>query len=73
MGRKVLADILEKRSESAKLEKYWTGLDLCEGTQAVPNDLDFWIAVLEREGSLPKGKLKAAGLLFQPNADAKSN
>ena len=40
------------------------------GAQAVPRDLDFWIGVLEREGSLPKGKLKAADLLFDPNADA---
>ena len=36
-------------------------------------DLDFWIGVLERDGSLPKGKLKAADLLFDPSANTKSN
>ena len=39
----------------------------------VERDLEFWIDVLEREGSLPKGKLKAADLLFQPDARRKSN
>lgn len=73
VARKVLASILSKRGENADLAKYWTGFGLREGAQAVPRDLDFWIAVLEREGSLPKGKLKAADLLFQPNAEAKSN
>jgi len=72
-ARKVLASILSKRGENAELAKYWTGFGLREGAQAVPRDLEFWIAVLEREGSLPKGKLKAADLLFQPNAEAKSN
>jgi ABC-type nitrate/sulfonate/bicarbonate transport system substrate-binding protein len=72
-ARKVLAGILEKRGENAELAKYWTGFGLRPGAQAIPRDLDFWIAVLEREGSLPKGKLKAADLLFQPNAEAKSN
>jgi hypothetical protein len=65
-ARKVLASILSKRGENAELAKYWTGFGLREGAQAVPRDLDFWIAVLEREGSLPKGKLKAADLLSSP-------
>ena len=72
-ARKVLAGILEKRGENAELAKYWTGFGLRPGAQATERDLDFWIDVLEREGSLPKGKFKAADLLFQPNGDAKSN
>ncbi len=57
-ARKVLAGILEKRGENAELAKYWTGFGLREGAQAVPRDLDFWIGVLEREGSLPEGQVQ---------------
>ena len=66
-ARKVLAGILEKREENAELAKYWTGFGLRPGAQATERDLGFWIEVLERDGSLPKGKLKAADLLFQPS------
>jgi ABC-type nitrate/sulfonate/bicarbonate transport system substrate-binding protein len=72
-ARKVLATILEKRGENAELAKHWTGFGLRAGAQATERDLSFWIDVLERDGTLPKGKLKAAELLFQPNAQAKSN
>lgn len=67
-ARKVLASILERRGENAELAKYWTGFGLREGAQAVPRDLDFWIEVLERDGTLPKGKFKSSDLLFQPGA-----
>ena len=35
--------------------------------------VDFWIGILEREGSLPQGKLKAKDLLFELNGVASSN
>lgn len=72
-ARAVLAKILGERGENAELAKYWRGFGLRVGAQAVPRDLDFWIAALEREGSLPKGKLKATDILYDPNAAAKSN
>ena len=72
-ARKVIAGLLEKRGEDGSLAKYWTGFGLRPGAQATERDLGFWIGVLEREGSLPKGKLKAADLLFQPDATATSN
>lgn len=72
-ARRVLAGILEKRGENADLAKYWTGFGLRPGAQATERDLGFWIEVLEREGSLPKGKFKVADLLFSPNAETKSN
>ena len=43
------------------------------GGQATERDLGFWIDVLERDGSLPKGKLKAADLLYQPAGATKTN
>ena len=72
-ARAVLAKILTERGENADLAKYWRGFGLRAGAQAVPRDLDFWIGALERDGSLPKGKLKAADLLFDPSAQTKSN
>lgn len=72
-ARAVLAKILKDRGENAELAKHWRGFGLRPGAQAVPRDLDFWIAALEREGKLPKGKLKAADILFDPNGQAKSN
>lgn len=72
-ARKVIASLLEKRGEDGSLAKYWTGFGLRPGAQATERDLGFWIDVLERGGSLPKGKLKAADLLFQPNATTTSN
>ena len=72
-AKALLADILAERGENADLAKHWRGFGLRPGAQAVPRDLDFWIEALEREGSLPKGKLKAADILFDPNATAKSN
>jgi ABC-type nitrate/sulfonate/bicarbonate transport system substrate-binding protein len=72
-ARAVLARILSERGENGDLAKHWVGFGLREGAQALPRDLDFWIGVLEREGSLPEGKFKAADLLFQSNGDTRSN
>ena len=40
-----------------------------EGGRATEHDLGFWIDVLEREGRLEPGKLKAADILFAPAQD----
>ncbi|PWK74001.1 ABC transporter substrate-binding protein [Aminobacter sp. AP02] len=72
-ARAVLAKILKDRGENADLAKHWRGFGLRPGAQAVPRDLEFWVAALEREGKLSQGKLKAADILFDPNAQAKSN
>ncbi|BCH19605.1 ABC transporter substrate-binding protein [Mesorhizobium sp. L-2-11] len=72
-ARALLAKIFTERGENADLAKHWRGFGLRAGAQAVPRDLEFWIGVLEREGSLPEGKLKVADILFDPNAAAKSN
>ena len=63
----MLAKILADRGENADLAKYWAGFGLSEGARATEHDIDFWIGVLERDGSLPKGKLKAADLLLELN------
>jgi ABC-type nitrate/sulfonate/bicarbonate transport system substrate-binding protein len=71
-ARKVLANLLNKRGENGDLAKYWTGFGLREGAQATDRDIDFWVAVLERDGRLAKGKLKAADILYRPG-ETKTN
>ncbi|WP_173512051.1 ABC transporter substrate-binding protein [Sinorhizobium psoraleae] len=72
-ARALLAKILEKRGENGALAKHWTGFGLRPGARATERDLDFWIGVLEREGSLPQGKYKASDLLLQTSASAAAN
>ncbi|RWO95603.1 MAG: ABC transporter substrate-binding protein [Mesorhizobium sp.] len=71
-ARKVLADILDKRGENGALARYWTGFGLREGAKADDRDIDFWVSVLERDGRLPKGKLKAADILYR-RGETKTN
>jgi ABC-type nitrate/sulfonate/bicarbonate transport system substrate-binding protein len=72
-ARKVLAKILTGRGENGELAHYWGGFGLRPGATATEHDLDFWIGILERDGSLPKGKYKAADLLLQLNGATSSN
>ncbi|MER9794484.1 ABC transporter substrate-binding protein [Mesorhizobium sp. M0213] len=71
-ARKVLANILDKRGENGELARYWTGFGLRQGAKATDRDIDFWVSVLERDGRLPKGKLKAADILYRPG-ETKTN
>ncbi|TPJ59421.1 MULTISPECIES: ABC transporter substrate-binding protein [unclassified Mesorhizobium] len=71
-AREVLAEILDKRGENGELARYWTGFGLREKAVATDRDIDFWVAVLERDGRLPRGKLKAADILYRPG-ESKTN
>ncbi|MER8713378.1 ABC transporter substrate-binding protein [Mesorhizobium sp. M1295] len=71
-ARKVLATILDKRGENGELARYWTGFGLRQGAKATDRDIDFWVSVLERDGRLPKGKLKATDILYRPG-ETKTN
>ena len=71
-AKKVVAKILNARGENGDLAQYWGGFGLRQGARATERDLDFWIGVLERDGSLPKGKYRAADLLLPVEA-ASSN
>ena len=72
-ARNVLAKVLNKRGENGELAKHWTGFGVRPGAQATSRDLDFWIDVLERDGSLPAGKLKAEDILLKADAVAVAN
>jgi ABC-type nitrate/sulfonate/bicarbonate transport system substrate-binding protein len=71
-ARKVLAGILDKRGENGDLARYWTGFGLREGARAEDRDIDFWVSILERDGRLAKGKLKATDILYRPG-ETKTN
>ena len=64
--RKLLADILNKRGENGELARYWTGFGLREKAAVTNRDVDFWVSILERDGRLPKGKIKGADILYRP-------
>jgi len=65
-ARKVFARILKKRGENADLAQYWVGFGMRKGGVATDRDVDFWIKALEEGGRLPKGKYKAADILYRP-------
>ncbi|MDR3375603.1 MAG: ABC transporter substrate-binding protein [Ancalomicrobiaceae bacterium] len=69
-ARKIVAKILEKRGENPEIAQFWTGFGLRTGADPVPRDIDFWVGVLERGGSLAPGKIKAANILYRPDSQA---
>ncbi|RWB58851.1 ABC transporter substrate-binding protein [Mesorhizobium sp.] len=71
-ARKVLADVLDKRGENGELARFWTGFGLREKAAVTNRDVDFWVSILERDGRLPKGKLKATDILYRPG-ETKTN
>lgn len=71
-ARKVLADVLDKRGENGELARFWTGFGLREKAAVTNHDVDFWVSILERDGRLPKGKLKATDILYRPG-ETKTN
>jgi ABC-type nitrate/sulfonate/bicarbonate transport system substrate-binding protein len=72
-ARKVLARVLEERGENPEIAQYFAGFGLRKGALPVERDVAFWLDVLEREGTLPKGKYKAADLLYRPDDIAQLN
>lgn len=62
--REILARVLAERGENADVAKFFAGYGVREGGQAVDRDVQFWIDVLERQGSLEAGKLIADDILY---------
>lgn len=60
-----LAEILELRGGNKEIAQFWAGFGLRPAAEPVKRDVDFWIEVLEREGALPKDKIKAENILYQ--------
>jgi len=62
--REILARVLQERGENPEIAKYFAGYGVRPGGLATERDIQFWIDVLEREGKLEKGQLKAADILL---------
>lgn len=64
--RAIMARVLADRGENPEVARFFKGYGVREGGRATERDLQFWIDVLEREGRLAPGQLKAADILFVP-------
>lgn len=62
--RAIFAKVLAERGENPDVAKFFAGYGVREGGLAVERDVQFWIDVLEREGSIEKGRLVAKDILF---------
>ncbi|GLK66145.1 ABC transporter substrate-binding protein [Paracoccus kondratievae] len=63
-AKKVFAKVLSERGENPEVAQYFAGYGVRKGGLPVERDIQFWIDVLEREGKVEKGKLKAADILL---------
>ncbi|WP_156408681.1 ABC transporter substrate-binding protein [Rhizobium sp. Root708] len=68
-----IAKALSARGENAEIAQYFTGYGVREGGKTIPRDLQFWIDILVRGGTLPAGKLKAEDILYDPANFAAAN
>lgn len=62
--RAIFARVLAERGENADVAQYFAGYGVREGGLAVDRDIQFWIDVLERQGTLEAGKLAAKDILY---------
>ncbi|MFZ0097589.1 MAG: ABC transporter substrate-binding protein, partial [Gemmobacter sp.] len=71
--RAIFARVLAERGENADVAQYFAGYGVRPGGKAETRDLQFWIDVLERQGSIPAGKLKAEDILFVAGSSPTTN
>lgn len=62
--QEIFARVLAERGENAEVAKFFAGYGVREGGLAVERDIQFWIDVLERQGSVETGKLLAKDILY---------
>jgi ABC-type nitrate/sulfonate/bicarbonate transport system substrate-binding protein len=62
--REIFARVLAERDENPEVAKFFAGYGVRPGGLAVERDVQFWIDVLERQGTLEAGKLSAKDILF---------
>jgi MsuE subfamily FMN reductase len=60
----IFARVLAERDENADVAQFFAGYGVREGGLPVERDIQFWIDVLERQGTVEKGKLVAKDILF---------
>lgn len=62
--RELLAKALEEKGENPEVAQFFAGYGVRPGGLGIDRDVQFWIDVLEREGKLPEGQLKADDVLL---------
>ncbi|TAG10491.1 MAG: ABC transporter substrate-binding protein [Rhodobacterales bacterium] len=60
----IFARVLAERGENAEVAQFFAGYGVREGGLRVERDIQFWIDVLERQGTVEKGKLFAKDILY---------
>lgn len=60
----IFARVLAERGETADVDQCFAGYGVRERGLPVERDIQFWIDVLERQGSVEKGKLVAKDILY---------
>jgi ABC-type nitrate/sulfonate/bicarbonate transport system substrate-binding protein len=60
----IFARVLAERGENAEVAQFFAGYGVREGGLPVERDIQFWIDVLERQGTVPVGKLVAKDILY---------
>ena len=62
--REIFARALAERGENPEVAQFFAGYGVREGGLPVERDIQFWIDVLERQGTIEKGKLLAKNILY---------
>lgn len=60
----IFARVLAERGENAEVAQFFAGYGVREGGLPVERDIQFWIDVLERQGTVEKGKLVTKDILY---------
>lgn len=62
--RAIFARVLAERGENPDVAQFFAGYGVRAGGLPVERDIQFWINVLERQGTVPAGKLVAKDILY---------
>jgi ABC-type nitrate/sulfonate/bicarbonate transport system substrate-binding protein len=62
--RAIFARVLAERGENPDVAQFFAGYGVRAGGLPVERDIQFWIDVLERQGTVPAGKLVAKDILY---------
>ncbi|MCF1709749.1 ABC transporter substrate-binding protein [Tabrizicola sp. J26] len=69
----IFAKVLAERGENPDVAQYFAGYGVRAGGLPVERDVQFWIDILERDGTVEKGKLVAKDILYTTGDTPVSN
>ncbi|MCB8887740.1 ABC transporter substrate-binding protein [Vreelandella malpeensis] len=62
-ARELIAELLAQRHENAQLADYWAGFGVRDQARLNDHDVQYWLGVLEREGTLRADQLTVADVI----------